>query len=145
MSAPSRGTDRAKLLWVVPLVTAVLVAIELAMTGRLGTFGWIDVAISVALSAVSIQIAARITERIAVVCLVYLLCFSAGWYVLTFVALPGMEELRTGGTVLAADGALTPAGHLHFLLRPFLFGVFTLLMSLMTVWGLIGTGRRDPK
>ena len=110
------------------------------MTGRLGTFGWIDVAISVVLAAVAIQVAARITERVAVVCLVYLLCFTAGWYVLTFVALPGTEELRTGGTVLAAEGALTPAGHFHFLLRPLLFGVFPLLMSLMAVWGLLGSG-----
>ena len=142
MGAPARGTDRGRLLWVVPLVTVVLVAIELVMTGRLGTFGWVDVAISAALSAVSIQVAARVAERIVAVCLLYLLCFTAAWYVLTFVALPGTEELRTGGTVLAADGALTPAGHFHFLLRPFLFGVFTLLMSLMTVWGLLGAGRK---
>jgi hypothetical protein len=129
----------------VPLVAVVLVAIELVMTGRLGTFWWVDVAISAALSAVSIQIAARIAERIVAVCLLYLLCFIAAWYVLTFVALPGTEELRTGGTTLATDGALTAAGHFHFLLRPFLFGVFTLLMSLMTVWGLLGSGRSEPK
>ena len=143
MGTPARGTDRGRLLWVVPLVTVVLVAVELVMTGRLGTFGWIDVAISVALSAVSIQIAARIAERIAAVCLFYLLCFTAAWYVLTFAALPGMDELRTGETILAADGALTPAGHFHFLLRPFLFAVFTLLMSLMTVWGLLGPGGKE--
>ncbi len=139
-----RGTDRARLLWLMPLVTVVIVAIEVLMMGRTNLFGWIDLAISVVLSALAIQIAARAAERIVVVGIVYVLCFTLAWYALTLVALPDAAELKSGNTVLATGGSLRPEGHFHFLSRPFRFAAFTLLLSLMALWGLAGGARKGP-
>ena len=126
-----------------PIVTVIVVAIELMMTGRFDATGWTDLAISAALSILAIQVAARLTGRIVIGGLIYILCFTLTWYALTLIALPGTETLTAGSTPLVADGALTPAGHFHFLSRPFRFATFTLLLALMAVWGLYGGKRKD--
>ena len=146
VTLPARPSDHARLLWVMPVVTVVVVAIELMMTGRVDATGWTDLAISVVLSALAIQIAVRWAgAHVALVGLAYVLCFTLAWYALTHVALADTDELRTGNTLLVRDGTLTPEGHFHFLSRPFRFAGFTLLLSLMGIWGLSGGGRKGSE
>lgn len=142
---PEDETDRRRLLWVVPLVTVVIVAIELMMTGRFDRTGWADLAISLALSVVTLQIAVRLARRTIIVALLYLVGFTLTWYLLTFVALEGTGDLRAGNTLLIEGGSLTVQGHIHFLSRPLRFAGFTILLSFMALWGLWGGGPKGSR
>lgn len=142
---PERATDRARLLWVAPLVTVIIVLIEMMMTGRFDRSGSIDLALSLFLSAVMIQIAVRLARGTVSVALIYAAGFTLAWYALTFLAVSGTGNLQTGETLLVEDGWLTVEGHIHFLSRPLRFAAFTLLLSFMAVWGLWGSGPKGPE